>query len=420
MRLDPSLIPAITGCTKLWKNPKILMADSLAGLSVALVAFPLSMALAIASGATPAQGLITAIVAGFIIALFSGSRFQIGGPAGAFIVLVYQTISQFGYNGLLQATLMGAGILVLLGVFKLGRFIHRVPHVVVTGFTAGIGAIIFASQWKDMLGLKGKMPPEFLEKMHYVAAHAGRINWAVLAIGLSAMLVLILFQKYKPQWPRLIIVVLVFAAALAVLGWGFVPTVGQAFPHMPSSLPMPSWPEFDWGMANVLKLLPSAVAIGFLAGIESLLCAVVADRMTHTKHSPNIELIAQGLANMASVCFGGLPATGTIARTGTNIRAGAQTPLAGMLHAIFVLLMLWAFAPYVAYVPLVVLAAILVLVAWNIAEVDQLKHWAAWRWFERASLVATFGLTVFADLVVAIVAGLVIYFVGKWVSERVK
>ncbi|MCA1973231.1 MAG: sulfate permease [Caenispirillum sp.] len=383
-----------------------LRADLIAGLTVAIVALPLAMALAIASGTTPDKGLVTAIVAGFLISALGGSRYQIGGPTGAFVVVVFNVIAQHGYDGLVLATLMAGVMLLALGYGRVGTYIKYVPYPVVTGFTAGIAVIIFTSQIKDLLGLTMVVTPaEFAAKLAAYADALPTIHWPTVAVAFGSLAMILAIRRWKPQLPVFLIAVV--AGSLAVMALGLpVDTIGSRFGGIPTELPTPVFPEITW--KRLVELSPSAFTIAFLAGIESLLSAVVADGMTGRKHRSNCELVAQGAANIASALFGGLPATGAIARTATNVRSGARTPVAGMAHAVFLLLFMLALAPLAVFVPLASLAAVLVIVAWNMAEVDHFRHLMKAPVGDRVVLILTFSLTVLVDLTVAIQVGVVL------------
>jgi SulP family sulfate permease len=377
--------------------------DFIAGLTVAVVALPLSMAIGIASGATPAHGLVTAIVAGFIISALGGSRFQIGGPTAAFIVVVFATIERHGYEGLLLASFIAGAILIVVGALRLGTFIKYIPYPVVTGFTAGIAVSIFVSQIKDLLGLSVSLPGDFVPKITALGAALPQTNLAALSVALLSLAIIIALRILRPKWPGFLIALIIGGGAAVVLGLD-VPTIGSAFGGIPRSLPAPTLPPMD--LAKVREVLPDAITIALLAGIESLLSAVVADGMTGRRHRSNVELIAQGVANLGSTLFAGLPATGAIARTATNIRAGAKSPIAGMLHAAFLLIVVLVAAPVLSYVPLAALAAILAFVAWNIGEFDNIRTiLTSASVGDRVVLVVTFALTVLVDLTVAIEAG---------------
>lgn len=377
--------------------------DALAGLTVAIVALPLSMALAIASGASPDRGLITAVVAGFLISGLGGSRVQVGGPTGAFVVVVAGVIAAHGFDGLVLATALAGIILVVAGYAGLGKLMRYVPMPVVTGFTAGIAVIIASSQVGDLLGLQaGKVPAEFIDKWEAYIGAIGTTSWPTLAVGAGTLGLILALRWFNPRLPGYLIAVLASAVAVALLGLP-VETVGERFPSMPTSLPAPHLPGFS--LAMLREVMPSAFTIAFLAGIEALLSAVVADGMTGFKHRPGQELIGQGFANLGSALFGGLPATGAIARTATNIRAGARTPVAGMMHALFLLIILQLAGRYVAYVPMAALAAILLIVAWGMSEVERFRSLMRMEAGDRTLLLLTFALTVLVDLTVAIGVG---------------
>ena len=378
-------------------------ADAVAGLTVAIVALPLAMALGIASGASPDKGLITAVVAGFLISALGGSRTQVGGPTGAFVVVIFNVIAKHGYDGLLIATLLAGVILIAAGVFRLGQMIKFIPHPVVTGFTAGIAVIIASSQVKDFLGLSiAQVPAEFVPKWQAYFGAMSSTSWATLGIGASALAIIIGLRKFAPKLPGFLIAVVVSSVVVAVLKLP-VDTIGSRFPDIPAGLPMPSFPEIS--PAKITAVLPSAFTIAFLAGIEALLSAVVADGMTGTRHRSNQELIGQGVANLGSALFGGLPATGAIARTATNIRSGGKTPVAGILHAIFILLFILFATDLMAFVPMAALAAILFMVAWGMSEYRRFIALLRMPNSDRAVLLLTFGLTVLVDLTVAIGVG---------------
>jgi SulP family sulfate permease len=380
--------------------------DLLAGLTVAIVALPLAMALAIASGATPDKGLITVVVAGFLISALGGSRVQIGGPTGAFVVVVFNVIQQHGYDGLILATLMAGVILAVAGWTRLGGYIRYVPEPVVTGFTAGIAVIIFSSQVRDLLGLSMTgVPADFFDK--WTAFWAARDSLTPWAVGLSAgsLLAIVLLRRFAPRLPGFLIVV-AGTSVLAALAHLPVETIGSRFGELSAALPVPHLPTIS--LARLQELAPSALTIAFLAGVESLLSAVVADGMIGTRHRSNAELVAQGAANFASALFGGLPATGAIARTATNVRAGGRSPVAGMAHAGFVLVFMLLAGHWMTFVPLASLAAILVLVAWNMSEIPRFRRLLRAPMGDRVVLLASFLLTVTVDLTVAIAVGVVL------------
>jgi sulfate permease, SulP family len=371
-----------------------------------VVALPLAMALAIASGTTPERGLFTAVIAGFLISALGGSRLQIGGPTGAFVVVVFATIEHHGYDGLLLATLMAGAMLVLLGLARLGTIIKYIPYPVVTGFTSGIAVIIFTSQIKDFLGLElASVPADFIAKVAALGAAAPTLDPATCGIGFGTLILVLLLRRLRPQLPAFLIAVAV--ASLAVWATGLeVDTIGSRFGGIPRTLPAPSLPEISF--ARVQAVLPDAFTIALLAAIESLLSAVIADGLAGTRHRSNCELVAQGVANIASPLFGGLPATGAIARTATNIRSGARTPIAGMLHAAFLLLCMLLLAPLANGFPLASLAAVLIVVAWTMSEAEHFTHLLRAPRGDRLVLLLTFGLTVLVDITVAVNVGVVL------------
>ena len=381
-----------------------LRADAMAGLTVAIVALPLSMAIAIASGVTPDRGIYTAIVGGFFVSALGGSRFQIGGPAGAFIVLVAATVQQYGVDGLLLATFLSGMILFVGGLLRLGNFIKYIPYPVTVGFTSGIAAIIFASQLKDLFGLtlKGPEPGPFIPKLAALAAALPTFNAAAAALAVLAIGVIIAVRRFRPHWPAFLIAV----ALASVVAWGLhlhAETIGTVFGGIPRSLPAPHLPTFS--IEKMTELFPVALSFALLGSIESLLSAVVADSMTGRRHRSNAELVAQGAANMASALFGGICVTGAIARTATNVRAGARGPVAGMLHSVFLLLFMLVAAPLASYIPLAALAGVLAMVAWNMAEKHEFATLIRASRGDAVVLLATFFLVVFRDLTEGILVG---------------
>ena len=401
-----SFVPQFVSAYRAGYSFAMLKADALAGLTVAIVALPLSMAIAIASGAQPAQGLITAVIGGFVISLLGGSLFQIGGPAGAFIVLIASTIERVGYSGFLTATLLAGLILLVIGVMRLGSLIRFIPHSVIVGFSAGIAVIIGASQIKDFFGLHmAHEPAAFVPKL--AALWAARFSLSITAflLALTSVVVIALLRIYRPRWPAFLIVV----ALTAGLAWTFnlpVETIGTHFGGIPSSLPLPQWPDIR--ADTIANVLPVALTIALLGGIESLLSAVVADAMSGTRHRPNAEIVAQGAANIATAFFGGICATGTIARTATNIRARAVSPLSGIFHSLFVLLFILLAAPAASYIPLPSLAAILMVVVWNMADKHEFMLILRHDRLEALVLLATSLLTIFIDLPTGIGAGVML------------
>lgn len=381
-----------------------LRADAVAGLTVAIVALPLSMAIAIASGTTPDRGLYAAIFGGFLVSLLGGSRFQIGGPAGAFIVLVAASVARHGIDGVLLATMMAGAILTVTGLLRIGTYIKYIPHAVTVGFTAGIAVIIFASQLRDLFGitLAGKEPGELLPKLDALVRAAGTTNAAAVAISLGTIAMIAAIRKLRPTWPGMLIAVAVTAVAAGLLSLP-VETIGTRFGGIPQTFPWPSLPAVT--LAKMQAVLPDAIAFALLGAIESLLSAVVADGMTGRKHRPNSELVAQGFANIGSALFGGICVTGTIARTATNVRAGARSPVAGMLHSAFLLAFMLLAAPLASYIPLATLAGVLAVVAWNMAERHEAALLLRSRNGDAFVLLVTFVLTIFHGLAEGIAVG---------------
>ncbi|WP_454816572.1 SulP family inorganic anion transporter [Labrys neptuniae] len=381
-----------------------LRADILAGLTVAIVALPLSMAIAIASGVTPDRGLYTSIVGGFVVSVLGGSRFQIGGPAGAFIVLVAAAVQQHGVDGLLLATFMAGIILALIGALRLGTFIKYIPYPVTVGFTSGIAVIIFASQIKELLGLtfKDGEPGPFVEKVEALATALPSFSLSATAVAVFAIGLIVVIRRLRPHWPAFLIAT-VTAAVLVWLAGIPVETLGTRFGGIPRSLPAPHLPTLS--LDKVIELLPTAIAFALLGGIESLLSAVVADSMSGRRHRSNIELVAQGIANMASALFGGICVTGTIARTATNVRAGARGPVSGILHSLFVLAFMLLAAPLASYIPLAALAAVLAVVCWNMFELHQFATLVRASRGDAVVVTVTFLVVVFRDLTEGILIG---------------
>ncbi|HBQ49614.1 MAG TPA: sulfate permease, partial [Hyphomonas atlantica] len=362
-----------------------------------------SLAIAIASGADPAAGLVTAIVAGFLISALGGSRVQIGGPTGAFIVVVFGVIAAHGYDGLVLATFMAGIILVLAGLLRAGNLISFVPESVVNGFTVGIAIIIAASQIKDLFGLQPEhLPAEFIGKVDALWAARATVDWTSLGIGAVTMVLIVLLRRIAPKFPGLIVAVGFTSAAVFLFDLP-VDTIGSRFGTMPSQLPQPRLPDLT--LNRVIELLPSAFVIAFLAGVESLLSAMVADRMTGGQYRRNAEVMAQGAANIGSAIFGGLPATGAIARTATNVRAGGKTPVAGLVHALAILLAVLFAAPLAGYLAMPALAGLLMLTAWNMSEPNKWPQYLSGQKSDLILLLITLILTVVADLTIAIGVG---------------
>lgn len=385
---------------------KLFLQDLSAGLIVGIVALPLAIAFAIASGVKPEQGLYTAIVAGFIISALSGSRVQIGGPTGAFVVLVYSVVQKYGFDGLATATLLAGVLLVLMGLCRFGVLIKFIPYPVTVGFTTGIALIIASSQVRDALGLTMEgVPAEFVQKWIAYGRHIGSFQWAPLMLCVITVLIIVYWPRTGSRMPGSLLAIV----GTTVLAWAMklpVETIGSRFGAVPTHLPAPSLPNIEWSLLP--ELVSPAIAIALLAGIESLLSAVVADGMTGRRHHSNMELIAQGVANLFSPIFGGIPATGAIARTATNIKNGGITPIAGLIHAVTLLLIMLVAGKWAAMIPLATLSGVLLVVAFHMSE---------WRLFlkiftstksDTSVLLATFLLTVFVDLTVAIQVGVVL------------
>jgi len=406
-RFSDLFMPKLVTALREGYGGKRFSADLVAGLTVAIVALPLAMGIAIASGVTPDRGLTTAIVAGFLISALGGSRFQIGGPTAAFIVVVYRVIETHGYDGLALASFIAGVILVAVGLLRLGTYIKYIPYPVTIGFTAGIGITIFVSQLADLLGLRvDHLPGDFVPKVEALAAALPTWNPATVAVSVISLGLILTLRAYRPKWPGLLFAVVLSAVLVAAFHLD-VATIGSKFGGIPRTPPAPALAIPTW--AKFVAVLPDAVTIALLAGIESLLSAVIADGMTGRRHRSNCELVAQGVANIVSPIFGGLPATGAIARTATNIRSGSTGPVSGILHAVFLAAFVIVAAPLAAWIPLAVLAAILAIVAWNMSEVHAVSHLLSNAgWGDRLVVVATLVLTVFFDLTLAIQVGVVL------------
>jgi len=382
------------------------LADLFAGVTVGVVALPLAMAFAIASGLPPERGLFTAIVAGFLISLFGGSKVQIGGPTGAFVVLISSITLQYGYSGLALCTLMAGIILILLGLFRMGGLIKFIPFPVTTGFTTGIAVVIFSTQIRDLLGLKiEKVPAAFLEKWQVYFESLNTMSFGTVLVGIGTIVVILLIQRFRPKLPAMLIgmVVATLVAHVCALN---VETIGSTFGELPRMLPAPSFPKIEF--SQIGDLAKPAFTVALLAAIESLLSATVADGMIGDRHRPNAELIAQGIANVGSVIFGGIPATGAIARTATNVKSGAKTPVAGVIHAVVLSLLLLLFAPVAKLIPLAALAGILVVVSYNMSELHNFVSICKGPKSDACVLILTFALTVLVDLTVAVQVGVVL------------
>lgn len=401
-KLEPKLITVL----KEGYTFKQFQGDLTGGLTVGIVALPLAIALAIASGVKPEQGLYTAIVAGFVIAILGGSRTQISGPTGAFVVIVYGIVQKYGYDGLVVATLIAGVMLVLMGLARMGALLKFVPYPVIVGFTSGIAVIIFSSQINDLLGLNiEKVPADFVEKWVEYIRYFSNIDPYTLAVGAASLLIIIVWPKVTHRVPGQLIAILAVTFAVQYFQVP-VATIETRFGGMPTGLPSPQMPTVTWAVFQ--ELFTPALTIAILAALESLLSSVVADGMTGTRHRSNMELVGQGAGNIASAIFGGIPATGAIARTATNIKSGGNTPIAAIIHAVFLLLVLLLIGKWAAMIPMATLAAVLIVVAYNMSEWREFKHLLKSPRGDIAVLLATFFLTVFIELTVAIQVGILL------------
>lgn len=388
--------------------------DVIAGIIVGIIAIPLSIALAISSGVSPEQGLFTAIIGGFLVSLLGGSRVQIGGPTGAFVVIIYGIIMNYGYSGLVTATIMAGILLIIMGMLKFGSIIRYIPCTITTGFTSGIALVIFSQQLNDFFGLGiKKVPSEFIDKIHAIVTNINKTNFYSLGIGIFALLIIILWPKINKRIPGPLIAILIITPAVMFFKFP-VETIGSRFPDLKASLPPFSIPSFD--LAQISSLLGPAFTIAILAGIESLMSAVVTDKLVIDKHDSNTELIAQGIANIGTSLFGGIPATGALARSAANVKNGGRTPVAGIVHSISVLVIMLLFLPYAKLIPMSVLSAILIVVAYNMSEWRVFKALLKTHYMDILVLVITFVLTVIVDLVVAIEFGMLLAVVLFMVS----
>lgn len=401
-RLEPKLFTVFReGYSK-----ETFVSDLTAGVIVAIVALPLAIAFAIASGVKPEQGLYTAIIAGAAISILGGSRVQISGPTGAFIVVIYAIVQQYGYDGLAVATLMAGAMLMIMGLLRMGTLLKFIPYPLTVGFTSGIALIIFSSQIKDLLGLEtGPVPAEFIGKWMLFAENITTLNLTALAVSIGSILIILLWPRVTKRIPGSLIAIIAATAAVQLLDLP-VETIGSRFGAVPSSFPAPQLPDTSWAM--VRELFSPALTLALLGAIESLLSAVVADGMMGTRHRSNMELIGQGVGNMLSPLFGGIPATGAIARTATNVRNGGKTPVSGIVHAVVLLLIMLFFGRWAALIPMPALAAILVVVAYNMSEWRTFRKLLRYPKSDVLVLVATFVLTVLIDLTVAIEVGIVL------------
>ncbi|MGD7059916.1 SulP family inorganic anion transporter [Bacillus altitudinis] len=385
--------------------------DLIAGLVVGVVAIPLGMAFAIASGVGPEYGLYTVIVAGILISLFGGSKYQIGGPTGAFVPILFGIVSQYGIENLLIAGFMAGCMLVLFGIFKLGKLMKFIPRPVIIGFTAGIAVIIFSGQIANFLGLKGVEKHEsFFLNMREIVVHLGTANSLAILTAIVGLIVILAAQKYIPKIPGALLGLLVSTFIAVLFFQGQVETIGSAYGKIPRQLPTFAFPELT--IEKMIYLLPPAIVIALLGGVESILSTMVADNMKGSKHDSNKELAGQGIANMAAPLFGGIPATGAIARTATNIKNGGASPISGVVHGVVVLLILMLFAPYASMIPLAAMAPILMFVTWNMSEKKEFINIVKVKNADSLVLVVTFLLTVIGDLIIGVTAGLILAFIA--------
>lgn len=379
--------------------------DSIAGMTVAVVSIPLAMALAIASGVTPAQGLYTAIIAGFFIALLGGCRYQIGGPTGAFVVIIYSVIQQYGYEGLAMTMIIAGVVMIVAGLLRLGTYIKYIPYPVVIGFTAGIGILLISTQIKDLLGLQiGSVPAEFLPKWKTYLQNIDKFSMTSVIVTMFSFMAIFYVKMRMPKLPAFLVSVVGATLLVAVCGLN-IDTIGNKFGGIPHFLPMPHFPEFNLQLA--LKVMPSGLTIAFLASIESLLSATVVDGMSGDNHNSNAELIGEGIANLASVAFMGVPATGAIARTATNFKSKAYSPMAGIMQSVFLLLFMLLLSPAAKYIPLACLSAVLILIGWNMLNLEKMYKLVKGPRGDRYTLLATLLLTVLVDLNTAISVGFI-------------
>lgn len=399
-------IPKIFLCFKEGYTKNLFINDLFAGMSVGVIALPLALAFAIGSGVPPERGLFTAIVAGFLISFLGGSRVQIGGPTGAFVIVVYTIIQKHGYEGLAVATIIAGILMVIMGLFRFGVFLKFIPFPVTTGFTTGIAVVIFTSQIKDFFGLQiEKVPPQFLEKCTLLCIHADTWNQWAFFIASSALILIFVLKRYFPKLPG-VIVAIILATIICHIFDLPVEIIESKFGEIPRVLPIPSFPSISYTL--IKNVFPDAITIALLGAIESLLSAVVADGMTGNKHRSNCELVAQGLSNIGSIIFGGIPATGAIARTTANIKMGAKTPMSGMIHAVTLLLLMLLLAPLAGKIPLSALSAVLIYVAWNMSELGHFIEILKSQKSEALILLITFLLTVLIDLAVAVQVGVIL------------
>jgi len=409
-----AFIPKLVVCMRERYTWALFRQDLFAGMTVGLVSLPLTLAFAIASGVSPEKGLFTAVVAGFLISLLGGSRVQIGGPAGAFIVIVYGVVQRHGYEGLVLATIMAAGMLILMGFCRLGNLIKYFPLSLIRGLTAGLGVIVFSLQIKDFFGLPiDHVPLQFTRKWALFTQHFFHFNFdfITLLLGIGTLFFILLLKRFFNYLPWGVTAIVV--STLISFSFGLdVESIYSRFGHIPNRLPTPSFPSFDWGMAYLL--IPDACAIALLGGIESLLSAVMGDKLTGCKHKSNCELLAQGIANLGSIIFGGIPATGTIARTAANIHSGAATPIAGIIHSLTILVVMLFFSSLVGYIPMPALAAVIMVVAWNLAEPSHFLRGFRQPKIDLIIMLTTFSLIILTNLLTGVLAGM-----GVWGAAQI-
>ncbi|MDR3285603.1 MAG: STAS domain-containing protein [Holosporales bacterium] len=404
--VSPEFFPKTYTVLKEGYSLSTFIKDLQAALLVSVISFPLAMALAIASGCTPDRGLYTSVIAGFFISLFGGSRHQIAGPTAAFVVVIYNVTDKFGYEGLVIATLMAGLMLIGAGCCKFGTIIKYLPFSITTGFTTGIGVMLFVSQFKDLFGLQiSKVPGEFLEKLNCFFYNLDTLSWQAIILSVLVLTIILFLRVKKPKYPAFLIALIIGTFISLVLSLD-VKTIASEFGDIPRTIPMPHFPNLS--LELIMKLFPSAFTIAFLAGIESLLACVVADSIAGTRHRPNCELIAQGVGNFFSVLFGGIPATGAIARTATNVRSGACTPIAGILHAILIFFVMLFFAPYIKWIPLSCLASILIVISVHMIDKERVKYIMSATFGDITVFAVTFLLTVFLDITIAIEVGTIL------------
>lgn len=416
------LVPKLLSCLLKGYSRDTFKKDLFSGLTVGIIALPLALAFAIASGVEPSRGLYTAVIAGFLCSLLGGSRVLVGGPTGAFVVIVYSTIERHGYEGLVMATLLAAVFLIILGVSGLGRLIRFVPYPLIIGFTTGLAFLIFTSQIRDFFGLAlTHAPADFIGKWIAYFQHIPTMSFSAFSVGLGSLLGIIAMRKWTPALPWGICTIVL--ATLFCWAYGLnVETIGSRYGALPQSIPAPSFPAIALDLDKWRALFPDAIAIAVLAGLESLLCAVMADGMTGSRHKPDCELVSQGIANAASVLCGGIPATAAIARTAANVKTGAKTPISGIIHALVLLVIMLVFSPLVSHIPLAALAAVLMAVAWNMAELNSFFHVFNAPRADIAVMITSFVLTVFVDLTYGVQMAMILalFLFMRRISEKAK